>query len=212
MNKFRIVSIILVLALMQSCSRSETQASKAPEPGKQESGVSTEVPETAEPKEIAVGDDLSEILAGFQVKDSKNAIKNLSSVIGGKESLVILVKPGCVFCESLLAVMSSQKTKSDPRMIIVMDGAHATPEEFQAKRKKNSTIKAQWVYDFANKFHDELAMNSFPRLVHLDKKLNVIENQIGLRLPEDKASLEGLEFPVVLQKLSLNTVDWIDSL
>lgn len=210
MNKFRIVSTIFVLVLMQACSRLQTQASKNPKPSSEE-GVSTEVPVT-EPKEVAAGDNLNEILSKFKVKNDKMAIKDLTQIIDGKESLIILVKPGCVFCESLLAVMSSQKTKSDARMIIALDAAHASPEEFNEKRKKNSNIKADWVYDYENKFHDQLAMNSFPRFLHLDKKLNVVENQIGLRLPEDKASLEGLEFPVVLQKLSLNTVDWIDSL
>ena len=97
-------------------------------------------------------------------------------------------------------------------MIIVMDGAHTTVEEFHAKRKKNKSIKARWVYDFGNKFHDELAMNSFPRFLHLDKKYTVIESQVGLRLPDNRKVLEGLEFPVVLQKLSVNTVDWIESL
>jgi thioredoxin-related protein len=211
MNKLRIFSVILVLILMQACSRSETQASKTPETNKPETSPATELPEQ-EAQEATVGDDLSQLFSEFKVKDEKMSVKKLSSVIDNKESLIIFVKPGCVFCESLLAVMSSQKTKPGPKLIIAMDAAHAKPEEFQAKRKKNSEIKADWVYDFENKFHDRLAMNSFPRFLHLDKKLLVVENQIGLRLPENKAALEGLEFPVVLQKLSLNTVDWIESL
>ncbi|MBT6842830.1 MAG: hypothetical protein HOA17_03410 [Candidatus Melainabacteria bacterium] len=207
MNKIRLVFVAMVFVFLQACNRSEL---KAENPIQEAEAVKTELP--SEPIEIKVGDNLTETLAKIKVKNSKLKVVNLSSIINDKSSMIILVKPGCVFCESLLAIMNSQKTKAKPQLIIALDGAHANAEEFKAKFKKNNNIKAEWIYDYTNKFHDELSMSSFPRLLYLDKKQNVIENQIGLKLPEDKASLEGLEFPVILQKLSVGTVDWIEDL
>lgn len=209
MNKIRLVFVAMVFVFLQACNRSELKAEN-PAPASEAEAVKTALP--AEPIEIKVGDDLSKTLSKIRVKNSKLQVVDLSSIIDNKSSMIILVKPGCVFCESLLAIMNSQKIKTKPQIIIALDGAHANPEEFKAKRNKNKNINATWIYDFGNTFHNELSMSSFPRLLYLDKKQNVVENQIGLKLPEDKASLEGLEFPVILQKLSVGTVKWIQDL
>ncbi|MDA0771768.1 MAG: hypothetical protein O3C63_02375 [Cyanobacteria bacterium] len=207
MNKIRLVFVVIVFVFLQACNRSQLKAENPPQEAE---AVKTEL--AAEPIEIKVGDNLTEAFAKIKVKNSNLQVVDLSSVINNKSSVIIMVKPGCVFCESLLAIMNSQKIKTKPQIIIALDGAHANAEEFKTKFQKNKNIKADWIYDYTNQFHDELSISSFPRLLYLDKKQNVIENQIGLKLPEDKASLEGLEFPVILQKLSIGTVDWIEKL
>lgn len=208
MNKYRLVYIVLVFVLSQACSRSELKAQKLqPVP---EQGVSTEVP-TLEKKEIKVGDNLTKIISKIKVKDSKLHEKSLSSMLSNREAILILVKPGCIFCESLLAVMNSQKTEIKAQLFFVLDAAHAKKEEFKEKLGNNKNINAEWIYDIDNKFHDELGMDSFPRILYLDKKQTVVEHQVGLRLPENKDELKDKEFPVVLQKLSLTTVAWLQS-
>jgi hypothetical protein len=125
------------------------------------------------------------------------------------------VKPGCIFCESLVAVLDTLQPTVKPQMIFVLDASHATADEFKQKYNSHSKIKATWVYDYDNKFHDELGMDSFPRLVYLDSKQTVVQNQVGLVLPLDPKEQEALkkeQFPVVLQKLSETTVAWMQGL
>jgi hypothetical protein len=125
------------------------------------------------------------------------------------------MKPGCIFCESLLAVMDTLNPTIKPQVLMVLDAAHASEKEFKGKYNAHSKIKATWLYDYENKFHDELSMSSFPRLLYLDSKQVVIKNQVGLVLPPDpkeQEALKGEQFPIVLQKLSQTTVAWMQGL
>ncbi len=227
-----LVSVITVVVLSQACAsqkndlRAEapsgisTEVPNIPSPhpdnikmeAKPNSGVTTEVPGAAE---IKVGDNLTKQISKIKVKDTKLKTRELSSLVSNKSTLLILVKPGCIFCESLLAVLATLQPTVKPQMIFVLDGAHATAEEFKQKYNSHSKIKALWVYDYDSKFHDELGMNSFPRLLYLDSKQTVIENQVGLVLPKDPKEQEALkkeQFPIVLQKLSETTVAWMQGL
>ncbi|MFN9956007.1 MAG: hypothetical protein ACK55I_23170, partial [bacterium] len=68
------------------------------------------------------------------------------------------------------------------------------------------------VYDKDSKLNTELGLVSFPRLVYINKNLEVVRNQVGLVVPANKEKLENEPFPVILQKLSEETVAWMQSL
>lgn len=214
-----LISIVTVVILSQACaSQKQDLRAEAPHPStikaeaKPTSGVTTEVPGEYE---ITVGDNLTKQIAGIKVKDIKMKTKDLSTLVSNKNTLLILVKPGCVFCESLLAVMDTLNPTIKPQVFFILDEAHATEKEFKEKYNSHSKIRATWIYDYENKFHDKLAMSSFPRLLYIDSKQTVIHNQVGLVLPEDPEQKEALKkeaFPIVLQKLSQTTVAWMQSL
>ncbi len=212
-----LVSVITVMVLCQACALQKNDLrAEAPDPNKIEAkpsaGVSTEVPGTAE---IKIGDNLAKQISTIKVKDTRLKTKNLSSLVNNKNTLLVLVKPGCVFCESLLAVLDTLKPTIKPQLVFVLDGAHATQDEFKQKYNSHSKIKAIWVYDYENQFHNELGMVSFPRFLYIDSKQTVVQSQIGLVLPKDPKEQEDLKkepFPVALQKLSQTTVAWMQSL
>lgn len=215
-----LISIVTVVILSQACaSQKNDLRAEAPHPStikaeaKPNSGVSTELP--GEEVELKAGDNIAKQISKIKVKDLKSKTKDLSTLVANKNTLLILVKPGCIFCESLLAVMDTLNPIIKPQVLMVLDAAHATEKEFKDKYNGHSKIKATWLYDYDNKFHDELSMSSFPRLLYLDSKQTVIKNQIGLVLPVDPQEQEALkkdQFPIVLQKLSQTTVAWMQSL
>ncbi len=212
-----LVSVITVVVLCQACAlqKNDLRAeglnpNNIKTEAKPNTGVTTEVPGAAE---IKVGDNLAPQISNIKVNRLKT--KKLSSLVNNRNTLLVLVKPGCVFCESLLAVVDTLKPTIKPQLIFVLDAAHATESEFKQKYNSHYKIKALWVYDYENKFHDELGMGSFPRFLYIDSKQVVVQSQIGLVLPKDPKEQEDLKkesFPVALQKLSQTTVAWMQSL
>lgn len=162
--------------------------------------------------ELKAGDSIASSVATVKVKDAKLKIKSFKSIVNNKDTVMVLVKPGCIFCESLLAVMDSLHPKIRPQVLFVLDAAHASPKEFQDKAKKHSRLKGLWIYDYENRFHDSLGLNSFPRIMQIDAQQKVLAHQIGLKLPENPETLKTQPFPVVLQTLSQNTITWMSSL
>ena len=49
----------------------------------------------------------------------------------------------------------------------------------------------------------------FPRFLIIDAKHKLVKDQRGLVPPADRESLKGLEIPVILQKISESTIDWL---
>jgi thioredoxin-related protein len=162
--------------------------------------------------EMKEGDNIAARLKKINVYDLKNKKKNLHTLLAGKDSLLIMVKPGCIFCESMLAVMNTVKPIVRPSLFIALEGSHTTQEQFKEKYKKNSALKATWIYDQDGKLNSELGLVSFPRLVYINKNLEVVRNQVGLVVPANKEKLENEPFPVILQKLSEETIAWMQSL
>lgn len=162
--------------------------------------------------ELKNGDNIASTIATIKVKDSKLKSKPLKSIVNNKDTLMVLVKPGCIFCESLLAVMDSLKPKIRPQVLFILDAAHASPKEFQDKAKKHAGLKGTWLYDYENRFHDSLGLASFPRILHIDAQQKVLSHQIGLKVPDNQEALKTQPFPVVLQTLSQNTITWMSSL
>lgn len=211
MNKFiRLITIVAISFSTIACSKADDKIamSKAPEaPAPHEA---TEAPE--EVKELEPGQDISAIISAIKVETLKSKEKDLKDFLGHDKTLFAVVKPGCIFCESMLAVVNSMKPDIKPKLIIVMDESHAAFEDFKKKAETNKSINAEWVYDINNDFHHKLGAKSFPRLLLIDSKGTVIENQIGLVIPEDRDGLEGKPMPEVLQILSLETIKWMKSL
>lgn len=210
MNKFlRLITIVAISFSTIACSKADDKIamSKAPERHQETSPTPQE-----EVKELEAGQDISETLSELKVKNLKSKEKDLGDLLGPDKTLFAVVKPGCIFCESMLAVVNSAKPKLKPKFIIVMDQSHAAFEDFKKKAEANKNIDAEWVYDINNDFHHKLGARSFPRLIVIDSKGTVIENQVGLVIPEDRESLEGKPMPEVLQKLSVETIKWMESL
>lgn len=213
MNKFlRLITIVAISFSTIACSKADDKIamSKAPEaPAKQE--ASPEAPHE-EVKELVAGQDISKTLSEIKIKTLKSKERDLKDLLGTDKTLFAVVKPGCIFCESMLAVVNSMKPDIKPKFIIVMDQSHSAFEDFKKKADANKEINAEWVYDINNDFHHKLGAKSFPRLIVVDSKGIVIENQVGLVIPEDKDGLEGKAMPEVLQVLSLETIKWMKSL
>ncbi len=153
--------------------------------------------------------DLKKHISKITVLDSQLKTLKLSNVINKQESLIIFVKPGCVFCESLLSVMETLKPKIRVKTLLLLDAAHTSKDDFKKKTSKVKDLELIAVYDSKNYFKDKLGVTSFPRFLYLDKNFKVVKHQIGLVVPEDKKSLENQEFSEVLQKLSEETINWI---
>lgn len=211
----RILIIAIVFVFCQACSNASLKAEKskpAVEGIKQASPQSAELAPDVVTYEIKEGDNILTRVKKITVKDAKGKSKNLGDLFAGKDILLVMVKPGCVFCESMLAVMNTTKPVIKPTLVVALDASHTTMEQFKEKVKHNKDLKATWIYDQDNKLHSDLGLVSFPRLVHLNKKTEVVHNQIGLVVPADKGKLEGEPFPVILQKLSEETIRWMQSL
>ena len=211
---FKLITIISISLVNISCSNAKDKLAMSQPPAKPEikqAPIDTTKPE-AEVAELKAGADISKEIAGISVKTLAGQTKKLKDVMGTDKTLFAVVKPGCIFCESFLAVVNSMKPKIKPKLIVVMDEAHGDIDDLKKKAAANKTINAEWIFDETNAFHDKLGAKSFPRLLVIDSKGIVIENQIGLVVPKDKADLEGKPMPEVLQKLSLTTIDWMKGL
>lgn len=209
----RILIIATVFVFCQACSNASLHAEKSKPASDNLAKQNSLAPIDTKPSyEIKEGDNILAIVKQITVKDAKNKSRNLGGIFAGKNTLLVMVKPGCVFCESLLAVMNTTKPVVKPQLVIALDAAHATPEQFKEKVKLNKTLLATWVYDKDNKLSSNLGMGSFPRLVYLNAKTDVVRNQVGLVVPADKTKLEKEPFPVILQKLSEETIQWMQSL
>ncbi len=162
--------------------------------------------------ELKEGVNLQAEFKNFVFKDKKNKNLNLFDEVKDKSTVIALVKPGCVFCEAWLAVSNTTRPQIAPKLVVVIDAEHASPEAFAEMVSKFSRLNATWLYDSNNSFHSRLAVDSFPRFLHIDKEQKLIKQQAGLVVPENKAELEKQEFSFVLQKLAINTNSWLKTL
>jgi thioredoxin-related protein len=212
--QFRILILAVVFVFCQSCLKASfTEKKLEPEkPLAPAAPVVNPIEAQQEIYEMKEGDNIAARLKKINVYDLKNKKKNLHTLLAGKDSLLIMVKPGCIFCESMLAVMNTVKPIVRPSLFIALEGSHTTQEQFKEKYKKNSALKATWIYDQDGKLNSELGLVSFPRLVYINKNLEVVRNQVGLVVPANKEKLENEPFPVILQKLSEETIAWMQSL
>lgn len=162
--------------------------------------------------ELQEGMNLKAEFSRFQLQDKKSKSKNLSAIIGQSSTLIALVKPGCVFCEAFLAVANSSRLKTAPKLIVISDSTHASLDEFKKLSNKFTKLNAIWLYDKDDLFYTRFGIQAFPRFLYLNSKQDLVKIQLGLVVPEDKAALEKEEFAIVLQKLAINTVNWVKTL
>ena len=198
--------LILAVAFLPACSKQEKVAEKP----KQEDHKpdATEGEKEALP-EFKVGDNILSILKSTKVKNVKGKTKSLKNFLGNEKTLITVVKPGCVFCESMLAIKSATGVTTKAKFLVVLDSSHGDFDTFKDKHEKFKSAGGEWLYDINNYTHDKLGISSYPRFLLIDKKGNIEEYQTGLFMPEDKTSLEGKAFPEVLQRLSEETMRWM---
>lgn len=201
----RIFVLVLTVFLSQSCSLANINA-------KEEVVVPLDATTTIKPEDIKEGDNISKILASITVQDSSGKKKAFKSYVNNKESVVIFVKPGCVFCESFEAILDSTKPKIRPNLVMVMDSSHAALKDLNEAKKKHPNIKATWLYDNQDSFKKTLGVTAFPKFIHVDRNGKLLHLKNGLIVPENNEELKTLPFAEILQKLSLNTVSWLGSL
>jgi glutaredoxin len=218
----RFALAFLLLIISQSCSliNSDIAASQdKPSPKtttKQATDSTKTSPSTTIPGEdeskYKEGDNLSKFLRMTKVRDRSLKVRNLVDFVDqSAKTVFIAVKPDCVFCETLLATMQdyTSKTKLQQKIVFFTDAKHASVDAFLKKSNEYSQIPAVWIYDDQNKFAGTFVLSAFPRFLIIDAKHKLVKDQRGLVPPADRESLKGLEIPVILQKISESTIDWL---
>ncbi|MCE2928446.1 MAG: hypothetical protein LW817_02305 [Candidatus Caenarcaniphilales bacterium] len=210
----KIVFLILCFISLQSCSAMAPapKPSSTPAPKPSANAAPSTTPKKATGIAPKIGDNFVTLLKSYKFNTPQNQEVVLSTALKGKKSLIMLFKPGCVYCESVLAVLNGTKSTIKPQMFTITDMEHATVEEFKSKATAYPDIKSTWLYDTENVFHNQFDMGSYPRFVVTDETGKITQIQIGLVMPEDRKSLEGKEFADVLQDLASRTVAWMQTL
>lgn len=201
---FRLLVLVIAVFISQACT---TNNSIAKEQNSSKNNISTEPA-----SEIKIGENISSQVNKLNLQEPNGKIKNLKTYINNKDVVLIFVKPGCVFCESFEAVFDSTKPKIRPSVIMIMDSAHATLTNVNDAKKKHPNIKATWLFDHENKFKDHLGVQAFPKFIYLNKTGRVQRIENGLIVPENQEELKTLPFAEVLQKISINTINWLTTL
>lgn len=162
--------------------------------------------------ELKVGDSLKEIIKTTQMKNLKGKEKSLKDFMGSEKTLIAIVKPGCIYCESMLAIKGTTGITTKPKFLVVLDSSHAEFKDFKEKHKKFKAAGGEWLFDINNDMETKFGINSYPRFLLIDKEGNLEQIQTGLVLPENKENLEGKSFPEILQSLSEETMNWMSTL
>ena len=221
----RFALAFLLLIISQSCSliNSDIAASQgkpklksttkqAPDSTKANPASPASTVPGEEQSKYKEGDNLSKFLRTTKVRDRSLKVKNLVDFVDqGRKTVFIAVKPDCVFCETLLATMQdyTSKTKFKQKIVFFTDAKHASVDAFLKKSNEYSQIPATWIYDDQNKLAETFVLSAFPRFLIIDAKHKLVKDQRGLVPPANRESLKGLEIPVILQKISESTIDWI---
>jgi thioredoxin-related protein len=208
----KLLALIIIISTNISCTADNVETPELPEEVAPVKEVEAEKYSAETDKEDIVGKDVSKELSEVTVKLINGKTKTILELLDSKKTIIMVVKPGCSFCESFLAVMNSSSPKIKPKLMVIMDKAHSSWDTFQKKAQDNSAIKAEWIYDEASLFRSKLAVKSFPRFIVLDKRGVVEAQQIGLLMPEDKTSLDGKTMPEAIQILSVGTIEWMKGL
>lgn len=160
---------------------------------------------------ISANQNVAALLDEFKVKTTKNKTVKLATMLDSKkDTILVMVKNGCVYCDALLANMAGKKYKS--KILLITDQYHASYEGFVAKAKENKAIKGvEWVYDFENVMGRELQVQSTPTSIVFDKDKNLTEEKVGLVMLDDPEALKGQPFPIALKLLADNTVSWLQN-
>ncbi len=203
-----------LIVSMQACNAVIETPNPAPEAPPEVTAPSILAPAAPPPAETITfepGLDLKSQLDKIRVKNLGGADQSFNQAIDSKKTTVIaFVKPGCIYCESLLAVLRGAKYKGKANIVFVLDAHHTNMEEFKKKAGDNKKLGHRWLYDYNNKFSEIYGVNSFPQFVVMGRDGKIIKHQRGLILPENKESLNGSDYAVVLQTLARSTVSWLE--
>jgi thioredoxin-related protein len=204
--------LFLTIAFLPACSNTSSQEKPAekPEAAKQEAAH-----DSKEEKDLPVlkeGDNLKAIIKSIKVKNIKGKEKSLKDFMGSEKTLITVVKPGCVFCESMLAIKSALGISTKAKFLVILDASHTDFKGFKEKYEKFKSAGGEWLFDINDDMEEKFGINSFPRFLLIDKAGNLEKYQTGLFMPEDKTVLEEKSFPEALQILSEETARWMQSL
>lgn len=161
---------------------------------------------------LKAGDNLAQIIKTTKVKNTSDKIKPLKDFFGPEKTLIAVVKPGCIYCESLLAIKGTTGVKSKAKFLVVLDASHADYKTFKEKYNQYKPAGGEWLLDINDDFKNKFGVNSYPRFLLIDKNGKLEHIQIGLFLPKNQAELEGKSFPEILQKLSEETLRWMSGI
>ena len=197
--------LFLIFAFLPACSNTNSkEAIKEAEHG--------DVKEKKELPVLKIGDNLKQIINTTKVKNLKGKEKPLKDFLGSEKTIIAIVKPGCIYCESMLAIKGATGSKTKSKFLVILDSSHADFKAFKEKHKKFEAAGGEWLFDINNDMETKFGVNSYPRFMLINKEGDLEQLQIGLILPENKEELEGKSFPEVLQKLSEETMNWMSNL
>jgi thioredoxin-related protein len=203
--------LFLAFAFLPACSNTN---SKTPpkEAAPIQPAPSLEPGKEIELPVLKAGDNLAEIIKTTKIKNTSNKIKPLKDFFGPEKTLIAVVKPGCIYCESLLSIKGTTGVKSKAKFLVVLDASHADYKTFKEKYNHYKSAGGEWLLDVNDDFKKKFGVNSYPRFLLIDKNGTLEQIQIGLFMPANKAELEGKSFPEILQKLSEETLRWMSGI
>lgn len=210
MSHIKQLILIASLMTMQAC-HAVMETSPAPEQPAALPSILAPMAPPAQAITLEAGLEIRSQFDKIRIKNLGGADQSLSQALDLKKTTIIaLVKPGCIYCESLLAVLDGKRYKGKANIVFVLDAVHANQEEFKKKAKEHKKAASKWFYDYGNKFSDIYGITSFPQFIVVGKDGKVIKYQKGLVIPENRESLSGLDHAVILQTLSRSTVSWLE--
>lgn len=203
---------LLVLALvltMQACHA--VMETAVPEPPPALPTILAPVAAPAEPIKLEDGLEIGNQLDKIRVKNQSGADQSVNQALNhAKTNILVFVKPGCIYCESLEAVLDGKRYKGKSNLVFIIDAVHANQAEFKKKTQDHKKTGAKWLYDYTNKFTEIYGVNSFPQFIVLGKDGKILKYQRGLVMPENKESLAKMDTALILQTLSRSTVAWLE--
>ena len=206
-----LVKSLLVIGVLtlSACSNSKAEKQAHHEAAK---AKPTQTEENVTYPEFKVGDNVGKEIKAMEVKTLKGKKRKLADFLAEGNTIIAFVKSGCVFCESMLAIKGATGVQTKSKFLVVLDSSHADFKGFKEKHEKFKSAGGEWLYDINDDMKTKLGVVSYPRIMLINKAGDLLEHQVGLVMPEDKSSLEGKQFPEILQKLSENTMNWMAKL
>lgn len=208
--------LFLIFAFLPACSNTNAKQ-EVKKTAEEKPAIKQDAPhaEHKDPKDLPVlkaGDNLKSSISSIKVKTVKGKEKSLSNLMGEEKTLIAIVKPGCIYCESMLAIKSATGVTTKAKFLVVLDSSHADFEAFKEKHEKYKSAGGQWLFDINNDMENKFGVNSYPRFMLINKAGELEQLQIGLVMPENKEQFEGKSFPEILQALSEETLKWMSGI
>jgi|GEM_PF-2347585 len=207
-NMLKTLVLALVLT-MQACSALMETA--APEQPAVAPSILAPLAAPVEAIKPENGLEMHSQLDKIRIKNIGGADQSVNQALDHKKTnIFVFVKPGCIYCESLEAVLDGKRYQGRSNLVFVLDAAHATQAEFKKKAQDHKKAGGKWLYDYNNKFSEIYGVTSFPQFIVLAKDGKILKYQRGLVMPENREALAKMDSAVILQTLARSTVTWLE--